>query len=220
MSTSTSRYNLVGRLTGHAEPVYVLAASAENGLLASGGTLTTRGSSLRQGLSADTTGDEGVLVWDLQTLASVTVPLHNRSFGPVTAMTWATRELDDMLVYGTGSGYIVIFEAERGVCSSSHNASIGQSRLTTVQGTFRTVWNYKVPTDGEVHSLCAQTTTNSRVRIAYTTRNRAIEVVEFSPPKVFTRVYGVEMGATVPRAAVFAENGHDLHVFSMFDGMM
>jgi WD40 repeat protein len=107
------RYKLAGKIGGHTDSVHSLAITKNGRILASGGSWCH----VRNGLMTNLLqGSDGVRLWNIETLDELRIPNQNYGrLGPTTCVVWLTRteNLDEMLCYATGLGYVVFWEQEK-----------------------------------------------------------------------------------------------------------
>ncbi|KAF8500664.1 hypothetical protein BU17DRAFT_72065 [Hysterangium stoloniferum] len=118
---------------------------------------------------------------------------------------WATHPDDpqESLCFGTTVGYMVLWQ--QGPRESNFKDFLAK-RLT--QG-------------GEVIVLACNTSGDTKVRIAVSTRDKIVQVWNYDPKEVLHPVFLVELGVTIPRHLGFADNvTQDIYVFGLFNGQM
>ncbi|KIK56798.1 hypothetical protein GYMLUDRAFT_61829 [Collybiopsis luxurians FD-317 M1] len=92
-----NRYSLAGKLSGHIGAVLCLSATEDGSLLVSGVE------------SSNSTGVDGLRIWDLATRKQLGAPSKAGSQGATTAVTWVScsDDPDEAVFFGTQSGSLV-----------------------------------------------------------------------------------------------------------------
>ncbi|KAF5363068.1 hypothetical protein D9758_012597 [Tetrapyrgos nigripes] len=85
-------YQLDHTLKGHTGTIQCMAVTEDGRYLASG-------------------ANDGTVIWDLQTMSIVKQISSNEVCDAMTAVLWIKRQdtLEEGLIYGTGSGYLVFW---------------------------------------------------------------------------------------------------------------
>jgi WD40 repeat protein len=216
---STKSYALAARLKGHSDGIYTLAVSPSGNLLASGGKCIVT-TALLDLLNFGIGGD-GIKIWDLQTNQQQTrLPQSQGLRGPISCVQWLVRKDDslDMLCYGTGLGYLVIWHRLREVRVTK---CITVCKLRDRQGAFQETWAKRLATGQEITCLTTDTSHGTHTRIAVGTRDKVVQVLKINAKSELQSVFSIQLEVTVPIAIGFADNtAKDVYVLGLFNGQL
>lgn len=101
-------YRLDHTLKGHTGTIQCMQATEDGKYLASGGECVTEESTQNDKYFL---GGNGTFIWDLQKMSIVKHISSNEIRDATTAILWVKRQdtLEEGLIYGTGSGYLVFW---------------------------------------------------------------------------------------------------------------
>lgn len=167
-------------------------------------------------------GAEGLKLWNVKSSRELPAPQQAcEQRGQVSCASWITRQHEqrETLCYGTGLGYLVFCrEGEPGVSERTYY----YYHLTRLKSNFEELYSRRMATGAEITCLCWDSLDErGPVRIAFGTRDMAIQVLMFDPTRHLLPIFSVQLDVSVPVCVSFVDNiDKDVQMFGAFDGTM
>ena len=142
----------------------------------------------------------------MQTHAQLTPPVQSQGVrGPVTCITWIQQRdpSKEMLCYGTGLGYLVLWRRDGRMFEELVARRIGTGTGTEILA---------IASDGSLAELA---------RIVLGTQDRLVQVHRVDSRAQLHPVFSIQLSITVPWRVSFVNNtARDVYVFGIYNGQM